>query len=110
MTRPATAFDSPQFGLVPDTEVRMYGNVSNDLVIEGEDYSERENPVVIPTSLFLMMKDIMKVDPTAPAFLYLAKDADLYVLGVAWSDVDFCDLWTYTDKTLPHFLQTAVVQ
>ncbi len=110
MTRPVTAFDSPQFALIPDTEVRMYGNVSNDLVIEDEDYAERENPVVIPASLFLMMKDILKVDPTAPAFLYLAKDGEFFVLGLAWSDSEFCDLWVYSDKTLPHFLQTAVAQ
>ncbi len=108
MSRPATAFDTPQFALVPDTEVRMYGNLSNDLVIEGEDYINRENPVVIPTSLFLMMKDILKIDPAMPAFLYLARDGNVYVLGIAWSDLAYCDLWTYTEKTLPPFLHAAV--
>ncbi len=109
MNRPSTAFDSPQFPLIPDPlGVRVYGNVSNDLVIEGEDYRERENPVVIPTLLFLMMKDILKIDPSAPAFLYLARDGELFILGLAWGAEDFCDLWTYNEQTLPEFLRAAV--
>ncbi len=108
MSRPATAFDSPQFTLIPDTESRMFANVSNDLTIEGGKSPEKLYPVVVPTSLFTMMRDIMHVEPDDTAFMYLVKDDDKYVFGLAWGAEDFTDLWTYSKSALPEFLQAEV--
>lgn len=105
--RPATAFETPQFPLIPDTEARYYANVSNDLVIQGEDYEKCENHVVIPASLFSIMKDILKVDPATDAFLYLAREGEYFIFGLAWSATEYTDLWLYTERSLPEWLQAV---
>ena len=104
MARPPTALDSAQFALIPDTYERSYGNVSNLLVFEDADGNAREYPVVIPTALFTIMRQILKVEPTDEAFLYINQQDEWYVFGIVWSIHEFTDLWLYSEASLPKFI------
>lgn len=108
MNRPSTLFDVPQFALVADDRPRSYANVVNDMVIEQEGGDRGHDApktyyVVVPTALFTLMKDTLKVDPHDAAFMYLIRQegSEYFIFGLAWGEEDFTDLWTYTDSSLP---------
>lgn len=104
MARPPTAFDSAQFALIPDTHERKYGSCSNVLVFEDERGRVKEYPVIIPTDLFTIMRQILKIEPTDEAFLYINQQDEWYVFGIAWSVHEFTDLWLYSEASLPKFI------
>jgi hypothetical protein len=106
-SRPHTTFDTPQFDLIPDTHVRQYANVDNRLLVCAQDLTERLVPIVVPTMLFTLMRNVFKIDPVDMVRMYLATDEAHYAFGIAWGDrdTDVADLWAYTRNALPPFLR-----
>ncbi len=109
MERPQTTFDAPQFELVPDAQgPRLYANVDNQLLREyaaDKRRAQRQVPIVIPASLFTLMKEALKIDPSESVTLYLVDDGDYFVFGLAWGTHGVADLWSYTATSLPVFLR-----
>jgi hypothetical protein len=105
--RPPTAFDAPQFALVPDSTRRLYANVDNLLELRAGETVLCALPVAVPTALFAIMREVLKVPREAEAFLYLEQCGDLFIFGVAWGSADFTDLWVYSEASLPGMFRLA---
>ena len=102
MTRPAVAFDTPKFALIPDSAARMYANVDNGVQVgAAESFKAKRVPVVVPTGLFTIMKDVFKIDRDELVELYVFKDGEYFVFGIVWGEESIADLWCYTDANLP---------
>lgn len=98
-----TYLDQPLFKLKPDTEPRLYANVSNRLEI-AEAGRVRYALVQVNTSVFHLMHHF-GVPPTAEVTLYLDVERDRSVFGITTDDGQFYDLWVYLTKLLPGFLK-----
>jgi hypothetical protein len=98
--RPQTAFETPKFDLIADKQVRQYANVLN--VIEFARVGRpRRVPVIIPTQLFTIMKDVFKIERDDVVELYLVKDGEYFVFGMIWGEESAADLWSYSESSLP---------
>lgn len=105
---PNTLFEKPEYELIPDEAgPRFYANVDNRIHRQYGSGAVKERPVVVPTALFTLMRETLKIAPEDEVTLYLVPDEDYYVFGMAWGDNDnnVADLWFYTGKTLPPFLK-----
>lgn len=102
MSAPPTAFDRAQFAIIPDDTPRNYANVCNQLQWVFSDGRTEDYPVVVNTSLFTIMSEVLQIDPADNVTMYIA-DVGLgfYVFGIAWGEEEFCDLWPYTWRELP---------
>ena len=101
MPRPAVAFDTPRFELLPDPAgIRAYANVDNRVAVTGRGREKRVS-VIVPTALFTIMKDVYKIDRGETVDLYITRDGDYYVFGMLWGEESYADLWCYTDTNLP---------
>ncbi|MEG1121222.1 MAG: hypothetical protein RSE62_03365 [Citrobacter sp.] len=102
MSAIATAFSGPQFPLLPDDRARYYANVDNRLQFVYPDGRVRNFPIVVHTSLFSMMREVLKVPVDSEVTMYLSDTGDRrFVFGIMWDEEDFTDLWYYTPATLP---------
>ena len=88
----------------------MYANVDNRIVVFSDEQDEKHTqiPVVVPTELFTLMKDVLKIDTAAEANLFLDIDRAYATFGLNVDDGDEFMLWFYTAATLPAFLQPYV--
>lgn len=99
-----TVFDRPQWPLVPDPQgVRMYANLENRLEIALTS-SSHTVAVALPTGLFHLMKDVLKVPPEDQVTLYIDQVGEKYVFGLLQGSSTLVDLWEYTLKTLPAWI------
>jgi hypothetical protein len=93
--------DKPLYKLKPD-EPRNYANVSNALEVT-ERGGVRIRHVQVNTSLFHLMR-ALKVPVSSQVLLYLDIEKDRAVFGMMVDDTDMYDLWSYSTKLLPPFL------
>jgi hypothetical protein len=111
MSRPQTTFDSPQFNLLPDNQIRDYANVNNHLeFLRSEHSAPVYLPTVVPTALFILMKDVFKIPLDADVMLYMHRDGEYYVFGIGWTlgeDFQIADLWLYGATGLPGMFRGA---
>lgn len=101
--RPSTVFDKPQADLVPDRQGhRWYGNVDNLLQITrgGREHSVY---VAVPTMLFPLMKEALRIAPDEAVTLSVDQLGEYYVFSLLAGDRLF-DLWCYSEKGLPPWL------
>ena len=107
LSRPKTAFDSPQATLRPDSKgPRLYGNVSNVLSVNLLAGRELHVAVAVPTMIFTYMRDVMKLPLDAQVSMYLDEDVGsrFYVFGLN-SPQGFNDLWCIdTKESFPRFV------
>lgn len=98
-----TIFDNPQAPLVPDRRGhRFYGNVDNAMsVVAGR--TPYLVHVAVPTMLFPLMKETLRIPPESEALLGLDLVDKWYVLSIMSGNRLF-DLWRYTPSTLPPWL------
>lgn len=102
MSAPATAFDRPQFDLLPGDTYRNYANVCNRLQWVDAQGRTYDYSVVVHTSLFTIMSEVLKVHVDDSVTMYIADvGRGFYVFGITWGEEDFCDLWSYTYRELP---------
>ncbi len=101
MAVPQTAFDSPQFDLLPDEIRRTYVNVDNELIWISSRGTNRKYLVVVPAKFFTIAREVLKVPVGDAVELYIVSEGDYYVFGAAWGESGVTDLWYYTPKTLP---------
>lgn len=110
MASPQTAFDAPQFPLIPDEAPRYYANVDNRLQMVFLDGRIFTRPVVVHTSLFTMMRDVFKVPVEDEVTLYVSEvTPERYAFGMMWGEEEFVDLWPYTKGTLPGMIKPLLV-
>lgn len=105
---PNTTFEKPEWSLLPDEKgARFYANVDNRIVRHYTNGRTKNCPAVIPTALFTLMREVLKIQPEEDVTLYLIPDGAYFVFGMLWGEKDgnVADLWFYTAKTLPHFLR-----
>ena len=101
-------YDKEEFPIRLDESDKPYGGLSNKCSVypgaKGDStYSVR---IAIPTQIFTLLDDVLKVSPEdIPAvFLYLEKDDKSYYFGLSmpYGDVD---LWAY--KRLPDWAKRS---
>lgn len=99
MTLPV--FDTPQFPLMPDKSGRrMYGNVDNlmEVVRNGQSVYVL---LAVPTGLFTLMQDVLRVPPEEHVCLSLDEGEDgRYIFSLMYG-TNLVDLWTYSQKSKP---------
>lgn len=86
----------------------MFANVDNRLVSHTRSRGgPRSIPVVVPTMLFTLMRETFKVPVEDEVSMYLVRDGEHYVFGIAWgtAEANVADLWYYTDTSVPSFLK-----
>jgi hypothetical protein len=93
--------DKPLFKLKPDTP-RQYANVTNALEVT-ERGKAWVRHVQVSTSLFHLMRHL-KVPVSSAVTLYLDIEGPVAVFGFMVDDQDMYDLWAYSSKLLPPFL------
>lgn len=98
--RPHTAFETPKFDLIADDQIRRYANVEN-IVEFARSGRPKAIPIVVPTQLFTIMKDVFKIDREDIVELYLVKDGEYFVFGMMWGEESAADLWSYSETSLP---------
>lgn len=99
-----TVFQSPQCSLVPDLKGRrMYANVDNRMSVTDGD-AEYHVLVVVPTGLFSIMKDVLKVAPEKDVSLSVDRLEDRHVFSLLSGQDDLYDLWSYSEASLPQWI------
>lgn len=102
----ATVFDRPQWTLLPDPKgPRVYGNVSNVLEIVRGRSSVRV-AIAVPSEIFTLMREVLKVPPSAACSLSLDQVDNHFVFSLL-AEVEplaLYDLWTYSSKSLPDWM------
>ncbi len=104
--RPNTLFHKPEWLLLPDPEgPRPYANVDNRLEVISRDGQTYEVAVAVPTALFTLMRDVLKITREEHVTLSIEFE-DRWFLFSALTDTDrLFDLWYYTPATLPAWLR-----
>lgn len=99
-----TVFDKPQFQLLPDYHgVRMYANVDNRMEVVRPS-GVHIVTLSIPTGLFPLMQDVLKIPPEDLVTLSLDQLDEKYVFSLLQGSSTLVDLWNYTPKTLPAWI------
>lgn len=95
--------------LVPDTEWRMYANVDNRLTLESPTAVMGEPFIVVPTELFTLMKDVLKIPARDSVTLFMPVNRAYATFGLYHvnQDKEYA-LWFYSRATLPAFLQPYI--
>lgn len=109
-----TVFPVPQFPLKPDEfGVRHYANVCNkmEVVASGGTYHVA---LAVPTGLFTVMKEVMKIPPGEEVKLLLIEDSEVdavtdeekqfYVFSLLYGENGLFDLWQYSPGTVPRWV------
>lgn len=101
-------FQTPQFRLLPDQQGhRRYANVDNLLEFATRDEIATA-PVQVPASLFVLMKDVLRIKPESSVSLAVDEvehDEEVrYVFSLFVDDRDVYDLWDYSPNSLPAWL------
>lgn len=101
-------FQTPQFRLLPDPQGhRLYANVDNLLEIATQE-GLATAPVQVPASLFVLMKDVLRVKPESSVSLAVdevEQGEDVrYVFSLLVDDQQIYDLWDYSPNSLPAWL------
>lgn len=95
-----TLFETPQATLLPDpTGPRWYANIDNRLEVNagGKPFHVA---VAVPTMLFSLMADTMRVDRDTECTLAIDLVGERYVLSLLAGD-DLFDLWHYSKGSIP---------
>lgn len=104
-----TVFPQPQWKLISDPlGARCYANVDNRLEVATEAGTYHV-PIVVPTGLFTLMRDVFKIDPQDTVNLALDEVTDgedtKYVLSLMVHDRLY-DLWAYSYAGVPKWVFT----
>jgi hypothetical protein len=104
--RTKTAFDTPQWRLLPDRKgPRYYGNVDNVLEVTNCGKTVGRYPVAVPTALFTYLAEVIKAPVHATVHLAADRVADGYVFSVFVQSRGYeslHDLWVY--RRLPDWV------
>lgn len=101
--RPATIYDQPLAGLLPDPEgPRFYGNVDNRLEVN-LGHAQHHVAVAVPTELFTFMLEVAKVPVETRVSLAIDHVGGYYLFSLFTGDALY-DLWVYTQNSLPPWL------
>lgn len=100
-----TLYDKPEFKLKPDRVFRTYANVENSLELP----NGKAVTIQIPARIFTITR-FLGIRYGEQAKVYLDLIDGKYVFGISLQeDEDTCwDLWTYTEKSLPPFIRSAI--
>jgi hypothetical protein len=102
MTQPT--FPKPQFKLLPDLQGRRwYANVDNLLEVSNGE-AVHYVALAVPTGLFTLMKDVLKVTPEERVSLALDRVEDRWYFSLMRGEEKLYDLWSYADSTLPKWV------
>lgn len=86
----------------------MYGNVSNRMEVSRRNRSFHV-AVAVPTPLFTLMREVLKVPLDLTASLSLDLSDSFYLLSLSvgrGGDIsNLYDLWAYTEKALPSWVE-----
>ena len=98
-----TTFAKPQFKLLPDLQGhRPYANVDNLLEVSRGSYVHYV-ALAVPTGLFTLMKDVLKVSPDEKVSLSLdhLSEEGRWVFSLMRGEDKLYDLWSYSENSVP---------
>lgn len=104
-------FPRPEFKILPDLNGhRMYANVDNRLEVALDEGNTTFGvALAVPTGLFTLMRDVMKVPIGETVKLSIdevivGEDAQKeYVFSLMWGD-NLYDLWKYSRGSVPSWI------
>lgn len=97
-------FDKPQWKWSKVYEEMDFGGMRNTVRVEPLRKKAYNALVAIPTDFFKFAREVLKIDDLSGAWFYMEETGNgKWTFGVEYGN-DFMDLWSYTDKSFPVWL------